>query len=119
MPALQVSSLSLIAIIPFTAAYSWHLDVASVITEHDEGLMALLYISLLALFSTAIGLILFNKLIQEESALFASSVTYFIPIAAIGWGLLDGESVSPIQVGCIGLILLGVWYVNRAKRAVK
>ncbi len=118
MSSLRISALSLMVMVPFTAFYAWRLGTVEVALEHSEGGMAIFYIILLALFSTAIGLILFNILIKEVSALFASSVTYFIPIAAIGWGILDGEQVTWLQVACIGLILLGVWYVSRRKKPV-
>jgi drug/metabolite transporter (DMT)-like permease len=117
-PALIISSLSLMVVAPATGLYAYHLGAYEVATQHPEGGIAFLYILLLAVLGTALGLILFNQLIKDVSALFASSVTYFIPIAAIGWGLLDGEQVSIVQVGFIGLILLGVWYVNRGKRPV-
>lgn len=119
LPALLISALSLLIAAPFTGIYAWYLGSHEVVTQHPEGGMALFYILILALFSTSVGLILFNQLIKNVSALFASSVTYFIPIAAIGWGILDGEKVSLTQVACIGLILLGVWYVNRGKKASK
>ena len=45
--------------------------------------------------------------------LFGSMVTYGIPVVAVAWGLLDGESLNLIQIGCLGLILLGVYIVNR------
>lgn len=115
MSSLRISALSLMAMVPFTGFYAWRLGTLDLAMTHPEGGVAMLYIVILALFSTAIALILFNKLIKEVSALFAASVTYFIPIAAIGWGLLDGEKVTLLQVACIGLILLGVWYVNRGR----
>jgi len=116
MPSLVISALSLMIVAPFTGYYAWHAGAYEVATQHPEGAMAFFYIVILALFSTAIGLILFNQLIKDVSALFASSVTYFIPVAAIGWGVLDGETVSIVQIAFIGLILLGVWYVNRGKK---
>ena len=115
MPSLVISSISLMLVMPFAGVYALMLDSHSVVVEHEQGPLALFYIIILALFSTSIGLILFNMLIKKVSALFASSVTYFIPIAAIGLGILDREKVSLIQVAFIGLILLGVWYVNRRK----
>ena len=115
MSPLRISALSLMVMVPFTGLYALKLGTIDRAMTHPEGGMAMFYIILLALFSTAIGLILFNRLIKEVSALFASSVTYFIPIAAIGWGVLDGEKVTVLQVACIGLILLGVWYVSRRK----
>ena len=117
MPSLVISSISLMIVMPIAGAYALMIDSQGVVMDHDQGPLALLYIVILALFSTSLGLILFNMLIKKVSALFASSVTYFIPIAAIGWGILDGEKVSLIQIAFIGLILLGVWYVNRRRTA--
>lgn len=63
---------------------------------------------------TALSLVIFNALIAHTTALFASSVTYIIPVFAIMWGLFDGENVSIPQFGGIGLIMLGVYLVNSA-----
>jgi len=115
-PSLMVSALSLMVVAPFTAVIAWRLDTASVLLGHEQGWEALGYVAILAAISTSLGLILFNRLIQLESALFASSVTYFIPIAAIGWGVWDGERISVMQYVGIALILFGVWVVNRKKR---
>jgi drug/metabolite transporter (DMT)-like permease len=62
-----------------------------------------------------LAVFLFNWLIIKTSALFASSVTYLIPVVALMWGLLDGEPVGlPHLMGLTG-ILLGVYLVNLRK----
>jgi drug/metabolite transporter (DMT)-like permease len=71
------------------------------------------YIVLLSVFGTVIGKIMFNKFIQFASPVFASSVTYTLPIVAIGWGVLDGETISFWQLVAAGLILYGVSLVNK------
>lgn len=73
-------------------------------------------IFLLAMLSSVLATILFNYLIKYTTALFASSVTYVIPIVAIFWGLIDGESIIIPQFFAIGAILIGVYLVNK-KRA--
>jgi drug/metabolite transporter (DMT)-like permease len=70
------------------------------------------YISILAIVGTALALVFFNMLIKMTSALFAASVTYMIPIVAIGWGLLDGEVFEWNYILWIALILGGVYLVN-------
>ncbi|MXV37746.1 EamA family transporter [Flavobacteriaceae bacterium Ap0902] len=42
------------------------------------------YVSILAIVGTATAMILFYKLIQDTTAVFASTVTYLMPIVAIG-----------------------------------
>lgn len=71
------------------------------------------YMALLALVGTALALFLFNKLIKISTPVFASSVTYLIPVVAVFWGILDGEVFRFTYLFWIGLILGGVFLVNR------
>ena len=76
---------------------------------------SILYIVLLSLFGTALAKVLFNKLVQIASPVFASSVTYLMTLVAVLWGSMDGEKISAMQfVGAI-IILLGVYLVNKKK----
>jgi drug/metabolite transporter (DMT)-like permease len=74
----------------------------------------LIYLTILGVVGTAIAVIIFNRLIKETTAVFASSVTYLIPIVAVAWGLLDGEQMTWDQVLFMGLILLGIFLINSA-----
>ena len=74
---------------------------------------SLVYVTILALIGTAFAKTLFNKLVQLSSPIFSTSVTYLIPIVAIGWGLLDGEKLSIIQLLAGGFILLGVYLASK------
>ena len=67
----------------------------------------------LALFGTAGALLVFNMLIRYVSAIYASSVTYLIPIVAIMWGVYDGEQLSIWHYGGMCAIFLGVYLVNK------
>jgi drug/metabolite transporter (DMT)-like permease len=55
-------------------------------------------------------------LVQIASPVFASSVTYTMPIVAVGWGILDGEMFSFIQIIAAGVILVGVYLANKRAR---
>jgi drug/metabolite transporter (DMT)-like permease len=57
--------------------------------------------------------IFFNRVMQLSSPLFAASVTYLIPMVALMWGLLDGETIYPVQFVGMAVCLLGIWLVNR------
>ena len=73
---------------------------------------ALFYILILAIIGTGVANVLFYKLIQISSPVFASSVTYLIPIVAFLWGVLDKEVLTPFQlIGAI-IILFGVYLAN-------
>ena len=69
--------------------------------------------ALLGVFATAIASIIFYVLVKRAGAVFASMVTYGIPIIANFWGLIYGEEVGWKQFGCLLLILLGVYLANR------
>jgi len=73
------------------------------------------YIALLATMSTAVAMVLFNRLIQQSTALFASSSTYLIPIVALAWGALDGEAFNLWHLLGMMIILVGVLIIHRAK----
>ena len=70
-------------------------------------------IAALSVFGTLIAWILFYRLVQRTDALFGASVTYLIPIVAIGWGVLDGEILSLLQLGGMVLILVGVYFTTK------
>lgn len=73
----------------------------------------LLAITILGVVGTALALIIFNKLVQIRTAVFASSVTYLVPMVAIVWGVLDGETLSYWHFVGMGTILSGVYVANR------
>jgi len=80
----------------------------------DENLFFNLgFILLLALFSSVLALILFNNLIKHTPLLFSVSVTYLIPLFAIMWGVIDGEKINFFQLLWMGVILFGVFLVNK------
>jgi len=78
---------------------------------------ALGYVIILSVVGTGIAKVLFNKMVQIASPIFASSVTYLIPLVAVFWGIIDGEKLSVIQVIAGVIILIGVYLVNKKKRA--
>lgn len=86
------------------------------ISGHTETWKALGFVALLGVFGTGMALVLFNRLIQLTEPVFSSSVTYLIPIVALGWGVWDGEQIGLTQVMGMGIILTGVFLVNRSRQ---
>lgn len=68
---------------------------------------------LLGVVASAIATALFYILVQKAGGLFASLVTYGIPFIAIAWGFVYGENITVLQIGCLGIILVGVYLANR------
>jgi len=77
-----------------------HIDI----TKHS-----IFFVMILGVLGTGIANVLFFKLIQMSSPVFATSVTYLIPIVAFFWGLLDSEMLTPIQFFGAFIILIGVY----------
>lgn len=88
-------------------------------SKDDKVFVNLGFIVILALFSSVIALILFNNLIKHTPLLFSVSVTYLIPIFAIMWGVIDGETVNVLQLVWMGVILFGVFLVNKPEIEIK
>jgi drug/metabolite transporter (DMT)-like permease len=74
---------------------------------------SMLYIIILGVVGTGIANIIFFKTIQISSPVFATSVTYLIPVVAFGWGLLDNEMLTPIQFLGAFIILSGVYLSSK------
>ena len=67
----------------------------------------------LGMIGTSMASILFYYLVKKAGILFGSLVTYGIPVVAVAWGIGFGESLAPLQIFCLGVILFGVYIVNR------
>jgi drug/metabolite transporter (DMT)-like permease len=81
---------------------------------HDKGVQFSVAMSaLLGVLGSSISTALYYILIRKSGGLFASLVTYAIPVVAIGWGLWAHESVGWLQIGSLGIILSGVYLANR------
>ncbi|MDL5046775.1 DMT family transporter [Oscillatoria amoena NRMC-F 0135] len=71
------------------------------------------YTVLLGIMSTATATFLFNRLVKISTPLFASSVTYVMPIVAVMWGVLDGERLYLGHYIGMAAIIGGVYLANR------
>lgn len=112
LPALAISALALSMTALPSGLVFLMVDGAAVV-QHPGAADALAAVALLAWLGTASALVLFNALIKRTDALFASSVTYVIPLVALFWGWLDGEWIGwpHVLFGCV--ILSGVRLVAR------
>ena len=70
---------------------------------------------LLAFIGTSISLIMFNRLIQQTNTVFATSVTYLIPIVALFWGLFDHEQILYNHFIGLVFILGAIWMIRKDK----
>ena len=113
---MTITSTSLFFISPITI---WLLVAeTSFLTKIDKlssNLNEIFYVLILGIVGTAIATIIFYRLVQIKDTVFASSVTYLMPIVAIFLGLIDGEIINLIQFFGMFLILIGVYWANKKK----
>jgi drug/metabolite transporter (DMT)-like permease len=116
LPAAATACLALTFVGPFGLMGTFATDLPTTLETDPNGWRSLGFVALLALFGSAISLVLWNALLKRTSAVWASSVTYLMPVVAIGWGVLDGEPFTAGQMAMVALVLCGVWLVTRAER---
>ncbi len=112
--SMTVTSVSLLLIGPFAFIYLFGFtDFTQKLSSQPGAWQATGFIIILALMSTAIANLIFNKMLQISSPLFAASVTYLIPIVSVMWGVLDGEKLYVGHFIGMVAILGGVYLANR------
>jgi len=73
------------------------------------------FICLLGLMGTALSNVLYFQMVKISSPLFASAVTYLIPVVALFWGFADGEALNPLHFIAMAGILGGVFLISNQK----
>ena len=115
LPSGAMTVLSLMPVLPFALLVLGLTGFPETFQAAPLAWESLGYVAILGIVGSSLAVLLFNWLIVKTSALFASSVTYLIPVVALGWGFLDGESLGiPHLIGLAG-ILTGVYLVNLRK----
>jgi drug/metabolite transporter (DMT)-like permease len=113
VPAIIVTSGLLAIIGPIAGIILFSTNFIEV-TQKSTSILPLFYAVSLGVFSTGLATVLFNKVLQITSPVFASSVTYLIPIFAFIWGILDAETITMQHFTGMGIILVGVYLVNKS-----
>jgi len=114
LPSAVITSTSLLFVGPPCGIYLFTFtDFGMRLSFDPIFLKSLIAIIVLSVFATGMAIIFFNMLIKRVSALYASSVTYLIPVIAIMWGMVDGETIAFTQMLGMGGILTGVYLINR------
>ncbi|MEO0776305.1 MAG: DMT family transporter, partial [Bacteroidota bacterium] len=113
MNPLTLSSTAFVLVGPAGLLMLFQTDFVEVVQTHPAGWLSLGYVTLLALAGTVMASFLFFWLVQLTNPVFASSVSYLIPIVALGWGALDGEVITAFHLIGMVLILIGVYLSRR------
>ncbi len=112
--SLTITSISVILIAPLGAIYLLGFtDFTSTLATAPGAWKAFGFVALLGFMSTAVAVSIFNKMVKMTTPLFASSVTYIMPIVSVMWGVIDGEELMVTHFIGMALILSGVYLANR------
>ncbi len=110
--ATDMSIASFLIVGPPGVFYLFQTDFVEVLATHESGWLSLGYIAILAVVGTVVASVLFYRLVQLTSPVFATMVSYLVPMVALFWGFADGEPISIFHFIGMGLILTGV-YISR------
>ena len=112
--SVTITSVSIALVAPLGAIYLFGFTEFLVkLNTIDGAWRAFGFVALLGFMSTAIAGFIFNKLVKMTTPLFASSVTYIIPLVSVMWGVLDGEELLISHLAGMAAILFGVYLANR------
>jgi drug/metabolite transporter (DMT)-like permease len=112
MPTMTITAGAFLWVGPACIFYLLLTDFPQRMTQ-SEVLPAFAGIVFLAVVGTAYAVLLFNRLIQDAGPVFASMVTYVVPVVALLWGMMDGEQPRVTQLFGAMLVLTGVYLANR------
>jgi drug/metabolite transporter (DMT)-like permease len=109
----QLAIVSISFMIIPTGIILWQTGFLKLSFDDTDVSLAVLNSVMLGIAGTAIATALFYVLVKKAGGLFASLVTYGIPFIALAWGIYFGENITVLQIGCLGIILSGVYLANR------
>lgn len=112
LKSFQISSLSFSIIFLPSIVVSLLNGSVTTMRENPHASEGLIYLGALSIVGTAFAVIIFNRLITLSSVLYASSVTYLIPIVAVIIGFSFNEKINMYQIGSMLIVLLGIFTAN-------
>ena len=112
---IAITSFSIVSILPITLYILFFLSpFHDHLNNFDFYKVELGYVLILGVLGTSIATIIFYNLIKIKDTVFASMVTYLMPLVAISLGVIDGEKINEVQLFGMALILIGV-FINGKK----
>lgn len=115
-PPLVVTTIPLGGVSIFAAVLLFFTGIPSFAEIQETQMMrSTIAVLVLGIIGTAFALLLFNRLLQVSSPVFASSVTYLIPLVALLVGFWDGEPIKTGHIIGLVLILFGISLVKKRR----
>lgn len=109
---LQITALAFLLSVPLALAYLPFSGITHAFSASGS-LKSFGFIAILSVIGSATAQALYYMLIRDTTPVFASVVTYFIPVVSTMWGIADGEALLPSMLISVTFILAGVFFINR------
>jgi drug/metabolite transporter (DMT)-like permease len=113
VPPVRIATVSLALICKPSGIIVWQQNVFAIAMYDSSATLSIAAAVLLGVVGSGIATGLFYVLVKNAGGLFASLVTYAVPVVSIAWGYLDNEEITVIQLGCLALIFGGVYLANK------
>lgn len=110
--SLDIAAIAFLLLLPLSIVLFFTEETLNTFKNTTQIWDSLWAILILSIIGTALALFIFNTIIKNTSALFASSVTYFIPIVAVIFGFFFNEEITTLQIIGMLIALLGVFIAN-------
>jgi drug/metabolite transporter (DMT)-like permease len=117
LKALEITAVSLMFNTPLALIYLlFFTDFINQVQVERSVMESAGAIALLGIMGTAIALIFFNEIVKQTTPVFATTVTYLIPIVAVFWAVVDGEILYMGHYLGMVTIIGGVYLANLKKK---
>lgn len=113
---LHLASVSIALMIIPTSFLLYYFDFFQLPFDQPEVQVAIFKGSALGIAGSALATIIFYMLLKRAGGLFASLVTYGIPVVAVVIGWIDHIKIDPLQIVSLSIILSGVYLVNKLEK---
>lgn len=113
LSSVKIISVSTTALAIPSLVTLFYTDFFNVFSNEKQFILSLSASVVLGVLGTALASWLFYILIKRAGSVFASLVTNTMPIVAVFWGWVSGESVTILEIICLFIILSGVYYTNK------
>jgi drug/metabolite transporter (DMT)-like permease len=111
--AIHLTSVAVVASGIFALLYLFTTDWVTILNTAPKGKESFIAAVLLGVMGTAFAQLIFNHMLRYSTAVFASSITYFIPIVAVMWGIWDGEILLLQHFLGMAFIIGGILILNK------
>jgi drug/metabolite transporter (DMT)-like permease len=112
----QIAVISLAFMTVPTVFVLWQQNFLQLAFDEPPVQWAVIEAATLGVVGSSIATAMFYVLIKRAGGLFASLVTYGVPVVGIFWGIVDGENITAKEIACLGIILFGVYLANKPEK---